>query len=99
MWYIFVSVSSFFSYCHNLKSIDVLTDISAFNVLKYILSIVAALDQIIDNVYHVGILLTFTNSENKVGYILEPIKGVLHPRPVFGLFLHFSQKLQHIGNK
>ena len=25
--------------------------------------------------------------------------GVLHPRPVFGLFLHFSQKLQHIGNK
>ena len=25
-------------------------------------------------------------------------KGVLHPRPVFGLFLHFSQKLQHIGN-
>ena len=26
-------------------------------------------------------------------------KGVLHPRPVFGLFLHFSQKLQHIGNK
>ena len=27
------------------------------------------------------------------------IKGVLHPRPVFGLFLLFSQKLQHIGNK
>ena len=27
------------------------------------------------------------------------VKGVLHPRPVFGLFLHFSQKLQHIGNK
>ena len=27
------------------------------------------------------------------------IKGVLHPRSVFGLFLHFSQKLQHIGNK
>ena len=26
-------------------------------------------------------------------------KGVLHPRSVFGLFLHFSQKLQHIGNK
>ena len=26
-------------------------------------------------------------------------KGVLHPRPVFGLFLQFSQKLQHIGNK
>ena len=32
------------------------------------------------------------NDQNK-------IKGVLHPRPVFGLFLHFSQKLQHIGNK
>ena len=30
---------------------------------------------------------------------LHDIKGVLHPRPVFGLFLHFSQKLQHIGNK
>ena len=25
--------------------------------------------------------------------------GVLHPRPVFGLFVHFSLKLQHIGNK
>ena len=28
-----------------------------------------------------------------------PVKGVLHPRPVFWLFMHFSQKLQHIGNK
>ena len=27
------------------------------------------------------------------------VKGVLHPRPVFWLFMHFSQKLQHIGNK
>ena len=27
------------------------------------------------------------------------IKGVLHPMPVFGLFLHFPQKLQNIGNK
>ena len=26
-------------------------------------------------------------------------KGVLHPSAVFGLFLHFSQKLQHIGDK
>ena len=26
-------------------------------------------------------------------------KGVLHPRPFFWLLLHFSQKLQHIGNK
>ena len=33
------------------------------------------------------------------GYSRMSIKGVLHPRPVFGLFLHFSQKLQHIGNK
>ena len=32
--------------------------------------------------------------ENKKSF-----KGVLHPRPVFGLFMHFSQKLQHIGNK
>ena len=30
---------------------------------------------------------------------LSAFKGVLHTRPVFGLFLHFSQKLQHIGNK
>ena len=30
---------------------------------------------------------------------LQNVKGVLHPRLVFGLFLHFSQKLQHIGNK
>ena len=27
------------------------------------------------------------------------IKGVLHHRPVLWLFMHFSQKLQHIGNK
>ena len=27
------------------------------------------------------------------------VKGVLHPRAVFKLFLHFSQKLQHIGDK
>ena len=31
--------------------------------------------------------------------VLSLFKGVLHPRLVFGLFLHFSQKLQHIGNK
>ena len=30
---------------------------------------------------------------------ISTFKGVLHPRPVFGLFMHFSQKLQHIGNK
>ena len=30
---------------------------------------------------------------------ISVFKGVLHPRLVFGLFLHFSQKLQHIGNK
>ena len=33
------------------------------------------------------------------GTVLGPLKGVLHPRPVFGLFLHFSQKLQYIGDK
>ena len=30
---------------------------------------------------------------------LKELKGVLHPRPVFELFFHFSQKLQHIGHK
>ena len=30
---------------------------------------------------------------------LPQFKGVLHPRPVFWLFMHFSQKLQHIGSK
>ena len=33
------------------------------------------------------------------GYLDFTFKGVLHPRAVFGLFLHFSQKLQHIGDK
>ena len=32
-------------------------------------------------------------------FIFSWLKGVLHPRSVFGLFLHFSQKLQHIGSK
>ena len=32
-------------------------------------------------------------------YQFYNVKGVLHLRPVFGLFMHFSQKLQHIGNK
>ena len=32
-------------------------------------------------------------------YCFRSVKGVLHPKLVFGLFLHFSQKLQHIGNK
>ena len=26
-------------------------------------------------------------------------QGVLHPRPILWLFMHFSQKLQHIGDK
>ena len=30
---------------------------------------------------------------------LVVLKGVLHPWPVFGLFMHFSQKLQHTGIK
>ena len=34
-----------------------------------------------------------------VQFIKLSLEGVLHPRPVFGLFLHFSQKLQHTGNK
>ena len=32
-------------------------------------------------------------------HINNTLKGVLHPRPVFWLFMHFSQKLQHIGGK
>ena len=31
--------------------------------------------------------------------IIWDFKGVLHPRPVFLLFMHFAQKLQHIGSK
>ena len=27
------------------------------------------------------------------------LKGVLHPWPTLWLFMHFSQKLQHIGDK
>ena len=34
-----------------------------------------------------------------MGIISLGVKGVLHPWPVFWLFMHFSQKLQHIGNK
>ena len=40
---------------------------------------------------------TFTCSYVEI--IIQVFNGVLHPRSVFGLFLHFSQKLQHIGNK
>ena len=35
----------------------------------------------------------------KIGWVVFLVNGVLHPRLVFGLFLHFSQKLQHIGDK
>ena len=38
-------------------------------------------------------LLNATTASDKI------LKGVLHPKPVFGPLLHFSQKLQHIGNK
>ena len=30
---------------------------------------------------------------------LYSVKGVLHPWPIFWLFMHFFQKLQHIGDK
>ena len=51
-----------------------------------------------------GLLVVFSEEvEQEVlihtSYINFRVKGVLHPRSVFGLFLHFSQKLQHIGNK
>ena len=39
-----------------------------------------------------------TSMQNPL-FSCDHFKGVLHPRPVFGLFLYFSQKLQHIGNK
>ena len=42
--------------------------------------------------------ITFEPMASIINYI-SPIKGVLHPRPVFWLFMQFSQKLQHIGNK
>ena len=32
-------------------------------------------------------------------YNYDYLKGVLHPWPVFGLFMQFSQKLQYIDNK
>ena len=51
-------------------------------------------------------IMIFANILRNLGQFRENLifcqlllKGVLHPRPVFGLFLHFSQKLQHIGNK
>ena len=38
-------------------------------------------------------------SKSRLYCQIDALKGVLHPRLVFGLFMHFSQKLQHIGNK
>ena len=48
------------------------------------------------NLYFVSTISQYFSTHKLVNYAL---KGVLHPRSVFGLFLHFSQKLQHIGNK
>ena len=36
--------------------------------------------------------------ETTLAFLFD-FKGVLHPRPVFWLLMHFSQKLQHIGSK
>ena len=44
------------------------------------------------------IVLSFLQSKSAFKVNLK-VKGVLHPRLVFGLFLHFSQKLKHTGNK
>ena len=41
----------------------------------------------------------YMRKDGHLWFVFSLIKGVLHPRLVFGLFLHFSQKLQHIGNK
>ena len=38
-------------------------------------------------------------SRDGVKVVQYPIKGVLHPWPILWLFMHFSQKLQHIGDK
>ena len=40
------------------------------------------------------------NSKTKDnGAIQIILKGVLHPRPILWLFVYFSQKLQHTGDK
>ena len=36
---------------------------------------------------------------NILNYFRFFFKGVLRPRPILWLFVHFSQKLQHIGDK
>ena len=41
-------------------------------------------------------LYMYSHADFSVNFV---IKGVLHPLPVFGLFMQFSQKLQYIDNK
>ena len=49
--------------------------------------------------YHV-ITYRFINQENIFFHEQKLIiKGVLHLWPILLLFMHFSQKLQHIGDK
>ena len=50
-------------------------------------------------IFEIGLVLVTWMAENKTAVSIHDFKGVLHPRPVFWLFMHFSQKLQHIGNK
>ena len=52
-------------------------------------------------IYKINLKKIFTYLKSFMQRIIQKpiLKGVLHPRRVFGLFLHFSKKLQHIGNK
>ena len=36
---------------------------------------------------------------HEINLYVMVLKGLLHPWPVFWLFIHFPQKLQHIDNK
>ena len=53
-----------------------------------------------ENLFDKIVASLFENGKiTRFSYNIFRVKGVLHPRPVFGLFMHFSQKLQQIGNK
>ena len=51
-------------------------------------------------IYHVHKIEEISQMQSHESQCIEThVKGVLHPRPIFWLFVHFSQKLQHIGDK
>ena len=47
----------------------------------------------------VGMAAYFFNTKSFQNMGTCKFKGVLHPRPIFWLFEHFSQKLQHMADK